>query len=158
MGGPESLAGKLIYTARKCRSMRADLLQKHGLHPGQDLLLESLSQTQGQSMGALAEALGVRPPTVTKMVNRMEAGGLVERRNSRYDSRQNHVFITVSGKQMLDRIADTWRQVEENTFAGLKEKDTRRLAKILARVLENLEGRPRQTRGRPRDAEDGIGL
>ena len=61
-----------------------------GLHAGQDALLKALSETDGQTMGDLAAALGVRPPTVTKMVNRLAAEGYVERHASDTDATPNN--------------------------------------------------------------------
>jgi len=45
------LAGKLIYAARLCRTLRARHLLDHGLYAGQDVLLKSLAANDGQSMG-----------------------------------------------------------------------------------------------------------
>jgi DNA-binding MarR family transcriptional regulator len=135
----DSLTSKLIHTARLCRSLRASFLAKHGLYAGQDMLLQQLARSDGQSMGALAEALDVRPPTITKMVARMQAQRLVRREPSKYDSRQNHVHITEAGTALLKRVDAAWRETEECAFAGMKEKDFKRLKKILGKIRTNLD-------------------
>ncbi|MCB1449521.1 MAG: MarR family winged helix-turn-helix transcriptional regulator [Nitratireductor sp.] len=141
MGNKASLTGKLIYTARLCRTARAELLLTHGLYAGQDILLKSLSEEDGQTMGSLATNLGVKPPTVTKMVTRMESQGLVRREGSQYDSRINHVFITPAGTALLGKVDDAWEAAELAAFTGLKDKDEKRLHKILDRVLSELDGK-----------------
>lgn len=138
MADDESLTGSLIVAARLCRSVRAELLQEVGLHAGQDVLLKSLRDNDGQTMGSLATDLGVRPPTITKMVMRMSAQGYVRRENSKYDSRQNHVFLTEAGSDLLASVEDIWRSAEEVALGKLKEKDTRRLRKILSKITSNL--------------------
>jgi DNA-binding MarR family transcriptional regulator len=135
------LTGKLIYAARLCRSFRARLLLDHGIYAGQDHLLKSLAQQDGQTMGSLASNLGVRPPTITKMVTRMEAQGLVRRENSGFDNRLNLVSITGAGEALLDEIDEAWRTAEKHAFERLKEKDAKRLHKILDRILLSLDGR-----------------
>ena len=79
MNADKSVSGRLIYAARLLRTARAERLLGEGIYAGQDALLRELSRQDGQTMGALAAALGVRPPTVTKMVARMETQGLVRR-------------------------------------------------------------------------------
>lgn len=135
------LTGKLIYAARLCRSLRARLLLDHGLYAGQDALLKSLARLDGQTMGSLANNLGVRPPTVTKMVSRMVAQGLVRRENSGFDNRLNLVSITQTGEALLDEIDEAWNTAEKHAFDRLKEKDAKRLHKILDRILSSLDGK-----------------
>lgn len=132
------LAGNLMLAARLCRHQRALALAELGLYPGQDMLLKCLSESDGQSMGSLAENLGVRPPTVTKMVSRMAAQGLLRRQNSAHDSRQNHVFLTDAGSALLEEIGRRWRRSAQTTFGSLTEKDEKRLRKILAKLLADL--------------------
>ncbi len=141
MSKEKDLTGKLIYAARLCRSLRSRLLLDHGLYAGQDVLLKSLAHTDGQTMGSLANNLGVRPPTVTKMVTRMEAQGLVRRAASGFDSRLNLVSITEAGEALLDEIDETWSTAEKQAFERLKEKDAKRLHKILDRILSSLDGK-----------------
>lgn len=129
------LTGKLIYAARLCRSLRSRFLLEHGLYAGQDVLLKSLAANDGQSMGSLAASLSVRPPTVTKMVNRMETQNLVRRQASSYDNRLNLVFITEAGEALLDEVDSAWEEAERLAFAMLKEKDVKRLSKILDRIV-----------------------
>ena len=136
------LAGKLIYAARLCRTLRARRLLEHGLYAGQDALLKSLAANDGQSMGSLAASLGVRPPTVTKMVNRMEAQKLVRRQSSGYDSRLNLVYITDNGERLLEEVDVAWDEAERLAFANLKEKDVKRLNKILERIIDGASAEP----------------
>ncbi len=141
MSQEHDLAGKLIYAARLCRSLRASLLLDLGVYAGQDALLKSLSRKNGQTMGSLAADLGVRPPTVTKMVTRMESQGLVQRQASQNDSRLNLVHLTPAGSALLAQIDTAWRDAETAAFDRLREKDAKRLHKILDRILSSLDGR-----------------
>lgn len=142
MARDRDLAGKLIYAARLCRTLRARHLLDHGLYAGQDVLLKSLAANDGQSMGSLAASLNVRPPTVTKMVNRMGAQNLVRRQNSDYDSRLNLVFITDVGEALLEEVDEAWSEAERQAFSTLKEKDVKRLNKILDRIIGSAADAP----------------
>jgi DNA-binding MarR family transcriptional regulator len=140
MSDQEDLSSKLIYAARLCRSLRAKLLREHGLFAGQDALLKTLARTDGQTMGSLAANLGVRPPTVTKMVTRMEAQGLVKRETSGFDSRLAIVHLLDAGSSLVARIDEAWQMADAQAFGQLKDKDARRLAKILDKIIEGADG------------------
>jgi len=141
MSADNSLSGNLIYAARLLRTARAERLLGEGIYSGQDALLRQLERADGQTMGELAASLGVRPPTVTKMVTRMETQGLVRRAPSTSDSRVAHVRLTEAGGLMLERIAGSWKAADDNAFSGLKKKALRRLRKALRQVCANLAGK-----------------
>lgn len=136
----DSLAGRLIYTARLCRTLRADHLLQFGVHVGQDALLKALERQNGQVMSALAAELGVRPPTISKMVARMESQGFVTRQGSSQDSRRSHVYLTDAGAELVARIDEAWMRAEAIALDRLSAKETKRLKKLLKKIRVNLEG------------------
>ena len=69
---------ELLQAARAYRVRSAKLLARVGLYPGQDALLKLLDRHGRMTMGEAAAALSIQPPTVTKMVNRLSAAGLVQ--------------------------------------------------------------------------------
>jgi DNA-binding MarR family transcriptional regulator len=90
----DALGSTLHALARAHRARLAVLLSPHGLHPGQDLLLLAIWQQPGMRPSALAAQLGVEPPTVTRMVQRLERGGMLERRPDPQDGRGQLIFPT----------------------------------------------------------------
>lgn len=58
------------------------------------------------SLGAVAELEGVTPPTVTRIVQRLENDGLVERSTDPDDKRVNYVRATTAGSTLLSRSRD----------------------------------------------------
>lgn len=57
-----------------------------------------------QSVAALAEAVGVTPPTATRMCDRLVRKGLVRRRSDRRDRRQVRVALTGDGRRLVDAV------------------------------------------------------
>src|SRR6476660_610943 len=53
------------------------------------------------TIGELARAEGVRSPTMTAIVNGLEADGLAQRRSSANDARQVRVAATAAGRRLL---------------------------------------------------------
>ena len=98
----------------------------------------ALDRQDGQTPGQLAGLIGVRPPTVTKTINRLQAQGFLEKRGSETDARQAHVFLTPSGREMIRAIERSLRKTEKQAFKGLDKKEQKTLARLLSRVEANL--------------------
>jgi DNA-binding MarR family transcriptional regulator len=98
----------------------------------------SLSHEDGQTPGQLASRLGVRPPTITKTINRLQAQGILDKRASDEDARQAHIFLTERGQDAIKSIQKSVRKTEKQALKGLDKKEQKTLAKLLARVEGNL--------------------
>jgi DNA-binding MarR family transcriptional regulator len=128
--------------AKVCRAHRGnvgDLLAEVGLHVGQEMVLIELFEEDGLRGGELAERLGVEPPTVTKMLRRLEKCGLVERRRDSRDARSFRVYLTGEGRSLEEPLARCWERVEERTFAGMSIVERRTFRRLLARVRTNID-------------------
>ncbi|HEX6708931.1 MAG TPA: MarR family winged helix-turn-helix transcriptional regulator [Rubrobacter sp.] len=128
--------------AKVCKSHRANvgaLLAEHGLHVGQEMVLLELWQDDGLRGGELAARLGVEPPTVTKMLRRLEGCGLVERRRDPSDARSFRIYLTDEGRALERPVSRCWEQVEEITLSGLNKAERRSFRNLLIRVRKNLD-------------------
>ena len=68
---------RLHSAARLARTALAARLLAHGFYAGQDQIMLTLDREDGQTPGNLAGRLGVRPPTITKTINRLQAQGFL---------------------------------------------------------------------------------
>lgn len=134
----KSVTFRLVQAARAHRTRAGVHLSRIGLHPGQEVVLKALEAKDGQSMSELAMALAVQPPTVTKMIARLGAQGLVTRQVSASDGRLARVFLTDAGRERLAAVDTAWKRVEKEALAGLDDKDRKRLRKLLRIVERNL--------------------
>lgn len=134
----KTITFRLTQTARAARGRSGGHLVRIGLHPGQESVLKALAETDGLSMSQLAQTLSVQPPTVTKMVSRLAAQGYVERRASKGDGRQAHVFLTEQGRDTIVDVDKGWKRLEKEALAGIDDKDVKRLRKLLRQIERNL--------------------
>ena len=128
--------------AKVCKTHRAyvgALLAEHGLHVGQEMVLLELWQKDGLRGGKLAARLGVEPPTVTKMLRRLEACGLAQRSQDPADARSFRVHLTESGRALEESIARCWAQTEETALAGMSAEERLTFRRLLIRVRSNLD-------------------
>ena len=134
----KSVTFQLSQSAKAYRARSGSHLSRLGLHPGQESILKILDEEQGRTMGQLASALGVQPPTVAKMVNRLSAEDLVRRGTGAGDGRLVRVFLTEKGEEQLASLDKTWKRLEREALAGLEDKDRKKLRKLLKQVERNL--------------------
>jgi len=134
----KTVTHRLSQAARATRLYAGGHLATVGLHPGQEGVLKALSEIDGQSMGDLATMLSVKAPTVTKMVARLAAQGYVDRRASKGDGREVHVFLTDRGREAVASVDRIIKRVEKRALSGIEEKERRRLRRLLRTVERNL--------------------
>lgn len=135
----DNLNELVIAVARGHRLLAGKLLAELGLHPGQERLLLRLWERDGRTQVDLAGALGVEPPTVSRMLSSMERGGLITRRPSSADGRAVIVELTDHGRRLEPRFRSIWNELEEQFSAGLTARERRDLARLLRKVAPSLD-------------------
>jgi DNA-binding MarR family transcriptional regulator len=131
---------RLHAAARLARSALAARLLDHGFYAGQDQIMLALDHADGQTPGQLAARLGVRPPTITKTINRLQTQGFLEKRASDADARQAHIYLTDTGRETIRAIEKSVRRTEKQALKDFDKKDQKALNKLLARIEANLNG------------------
>lgn len=124
------------------------LLEALGLYRGQPRLLHALYEGEGITHSDLAERLRVTPATITKMIQRMEKAGFVERRPDPADQRISRVYLTEPGRTIHEAVDDALGTLEDESLTGLSEEERLELYRLLVHVRDNLiravEGVPPQ--------------
>lgn len=126
---------ELLQAARAYRVRSAKLLSRVGLYPGQDALLKLLDSRNHMTMGEAAAALSIQPPTVTKMVNRLAAAGLVQTEVVDRDRRKIAVSLTDAARGKIEEIDTIWRELE---VEALDHLDPQPLKAQLSAIAHNL--------------------
>lgn len=134
----DSIGYLLMQIGKQRRTMSNALLNQQNLHSGQDLLLFYLGEEDGQTVSQLVNKLSVKPATVSNMVDRMAAEGLVERRKGTIDKRTARVFLTDKGRTVFSTIDKAWEDVEDKTTKGLSIIEKFMLKRLLYQVYTNL--------------------
>ena len=120
------------------RQLAEEGLNKLGVHTGQEMILLQLWIEEDIPQSQLAACMEVEPPTVTKMLQRMERAGLIERRPDPEDARVSLVYLTERGRTLEQPVLDVWRQLEARTVSGLSLTEQTLLHRLLLQVATNL--------------------
>jgi len=130
-----------VLFAQICRLKHTrvqSLLEALGLYEGQPALLHSLWAEEGLTHTELARRLHVRPATVTKMIQRMEKSGFVERRPDPADQRLSRVYLTEAGRSVQTAVREVWRALEREAFYGFSDDERAQLQRFFRQIRENL--------------------
>lgn len=136
--GQRDALSLINQVARNARTALSRHLLDIGLYAGQDAVMLALDAKDGQTPGAIAAALGVKAPTITKTIGRLAVQGFVRREGSPDDGRMMLVFLTDSGRDQIKAVQKAQRRTEKAAFAGLKKKHVAELTSLLATVDANV--------------------
>ena len=114
------------------------LLEAIGLYRGQPPVLFALWEQEGLTHTELAERLHNTPATITKMLQRMEKAGFVQRRADANDQRVSRVYLTEAGRAIQARVQAVWDTMEAETFAGFTDEERLLLRAFLQHIRQNL--------------------
>jgi len=117
----DQLCFALYAASRAMTAVYAPLLGELGLTYPQYLVLLVLWDRDGERVSSIGERLQLDSATLTPLLKRLEAAGLVERRRSTVDERVVEVFLTAAGKRLKRRAADVPRCLLEKTGLSLAE-------------------------------------
>jgi MarR family transcriptional regulator, organic hydroperoxide resistance regulator len=98
----QQLCFALYATSMAIQRTYKPMLDALGITYPQYLVLETLWEADGRSVGAIAERLALESSTVTPLVKRLEAAGLVTRARNPADERQVQVTLTAAGRATRD--------------------------------------------------------
>ena len=135
---PESLDFLLVQICRLHHARAHTLLEELDLYRGQPPVLFALWEQEGLTHSELAARLHVKPATITKMINRMEKTGFVQRRSDSEDQRVSRVYLTDAGRAIQNEVERVWRTLLEETFVGFSPEERVLLRRFFLQMRENL--------------------
>jgi DNA-binding MarR family transcriptional regulator len=99
-------------------------------------VLATLSDQPPMSIGQLAQEVLSQQPTVTKLVQRLEANGWVRLMNDPKDQRRTLVQITAAGQRKVNPLIAQTRAHEASALSGLSAAEVQRLKVQLRRLAQ----------------------
>jgi MarR family transcriptional regulator, transcriptional regulator for hemolysin len=109
-----------------------------GLTRAQAAVLAHLARQEGINQVSLAQILELEPITLARLLDRLQAAGLVERRQDPKDRRAHLLYLTESAYPLLDRIFALAAEVRADALAGIPESDCSLLLDMLIVMKANL--------------------
>ena len=132
----EAMVSLLVAAAHVQRAL-ADVCAGHGITHDQYNVLRILRGVHpaGYPRYEIAERLMDRSPDVTRLLDRLERQGLVERSRSPEDRRLSLSLVSRKGLALLARMDPEILAVHEHFAAGLSKKDRAQLTRLCGLVV-----------------------
>jgi DNA-binding MarR family transcriptional regulator len=131
--------GFLLHdVARLLRKRFEQHARGSGLTRSQWQVLAYLAQNEGINQSGLAELLDVEPITLGRILDKLEALGLIERRPHETDRRVWLLGLTSTARPKLDQLRKLGELTRGEALEGVSEADSSRLLKTLQVLKENL--------------------
>jgi MarR family transcriptional regulator, transcriptional regulator for hemolysin len=132
----------LILIHDVARSLRTRFDQKarasHAMTRAQWIILSRLDRQPGMSQNEMAAICEVEPITVARLIDRLEARGLVERRSDPTDRRIKRLHLLPAAKPIIETIANAKEYMRGRITAGLDEQVREAVIDALLTIKENL--------------------
>ncbi len=119
-----------------CRSGLAE----YGLGHGQARVLMALDREGAMIQARLAAGLGIAPATLSVMMKKLLAQGLVSRSADKGDDRVNRISLTADGRKAVKRVRLVWGQAYETIIGSLRGSDLRVMHGELLKIRDGLGG------------------
>jgi MarR family transcriptional regulator for hemolysin len=133
------LAFALHDAARLLRTYSDQRAREHNTTRAQWAVLARLQRSQGVKQCQLAESLDLAPITLARLIDKLTASGLVERRDDAADRRANRLFLTKEAAPTLEKLGDLSEEVMTRALVGLDEAAIAALTAGLQRIKSNLK-------------------
>lgn len=131
--------GFLIHDVSRLRRIVIDrALKPVGITRAQWWVLSFLGRRDGMTQTALAGDLDLTKVAVGGLLERMQQGGLVERRTDQRDGRIKRVFLLAAGTRLLSTIRANIEQVEFDILADIDEEALEATAETMLQIKRKL--------------------
>ena len=134
----KSLFDALMSAHSLFHKMVFDNLRDTGLTTGQPKILEFLAACGSVMQKEIARACSIDPSTTARLLQGMEASGLILRAHMDGDRRAVFVSLTDYGQEMADFVKQVFLRCEAKAFRGIEDEAKHRVVEILKAVERNL--------------------
>ncbi len=136
------LSRRFGFILKDVNSLYVQRFEQHaaslGLTLPQCRTLIRLADNEGVSQVKLAELTDLDPMALVRILDRMEAEGLLERRSDPRDRRVRCLYLTSNGKPLLEDIRRLMDLTWADAFSGISKDKREMVAMVLDRVQGNL--------------------
>ena len=107
----------------------------------QNLILQILSKSEHMTQRELPEQLGIQPGSVSEIIKKLEAAGMIIRQSNAEDRRTVDIALTEAGKAQAE--ASRSHHVNHTLFETLTDDEKQQLLTLLEKVSQDWRNRSR---------------
>jgi DNA-binding MarR family transcriptional regulator len=128
----------ILKTADELQTELAELLKPADLSPTQYNVLRILrgAGDTGLACGQIAARMLTHDPDITRLLDRLEKRGVIERFRDKEDRRVVRAHITAAGRRLLARFDEPVNELHDRQLGHMGPRDLKSLAELLRRARE----------------------
>lgn len=137
----DSYLGRLLGKAAKAfrHRMEQSIAQAgYDVSSIQAIFLAFISEKDGISQQELAETLYLEKTAVTRIIDALEKRNFAIRVKDKSDRRQNMVYVTSEGKDMMEQLRPVAMLIENQALQGIDDEKVRVCKEVLRHIRRNL--------------------
>ena len=138
MDVPFSIA--LLKTYHAQNNVFRPMIAELGLSVGQPKILGFRTRHDGCMQKDLSAMCDIEPATISRLLDKMEADGLITRKAVAGNKRATAISLTPSGYARHEASMELRRQLEEMELSGFSEEEKALFYQFLVRLYKNLTG------------------
>ena len=140
---PNAIVQLLVETARLWRRLLDRELRAKipGMTRARCIVLIHLARSAGLNQAGLSQILDIRPSTLVRLVDRLEAAGFLTRIPDPDDRRAHILALTAKALPIIECINDLIRKTNDELQLGISNAEASQLRTLLCRLSSNIESR-----------------
>jgi MarR family transcriptional regulator, transcriptional regulator for hemolysin len=134
------LVAQLVESSRLLRNYIDHRAKSRGTTRAQWIVLFRLRQQEGLSQVDLADVLELQPISLVRLLDRLVEHGLLERRHDPRDRRANRLFLTASGRQLVDDLDGLRDSIASDVLRDIPNNAIETGLQTLRDIKERIKG------------------
>ncbi|WP_342152008.1 MarR family transcriptional regulator [Methylorubrum sp. SB2] len=131
----------LLLSGRQWRRLADATTEAHGVSEAKALPLVLIGRLGGAPrQTVLAEAVGIEGPSLVRLLDQLEAAGLVLRKEDPTDRRAKILSLTDTGRAVVARIEADLDRLRQAVFAGVSADDLEASLRVFRAIQDHLGG------------------
>src|SRR6516162_658607 len=135
----KQLITQLVESSRLLRNYIDHRAKERGTTRAQWIVLFRLRQQEGPSQVDLADVLELQPISLVRLLDRLVEHGLLERRHDPKDRRANRLFLTASGRQLVDDLDSLRDAIANDVLHDLSDEAIKTSLGTLREIKERIK-------------------
>lgn len=135
----ESLGFILNKTNTKLKNQLFQRFKEDDITPEQWSVLTCLWQQEGVSPKELADLICKDKPNTNRILEKLQAKGLILRKLHPTDRRAYQIYLTERGWAIKDKLIAKVTQLQEEVTAGLEQAKVEEMKRLLNHMYTNLK-------------------
>jgi len=124
--------------ARLLKTYADQRARDFGMTRAQWAVLARVERSEGLKQCELADTLDLQPITLTRLIDRLCDGGLIERRPDPEDRRAKRLYLTPAARPVLDGLTRLGKDIMATVLAGIEPATAEQLLALLLTLKTNL--------------------